>query len=180
MRDDIENISYSEETIRERVSALGRAITADYGGKLPVLLGVLTGGFVFLADLLRRVDTPCEVQFLKASSYGAGTVTSGRVNIADGLTADIANRHVLVVEDILDSGVTLSHLLERLKAQKPASLKLCVFLDKPARRRTPVSADYVGFTCPDAFLVGYGLDYAERYRNLPYIGVLKPEVYAAP
>jgi hypoxanthine phosphoribosyltransferase len=180
MRNDIENISYSEETIRERVAALGRVITADYEGKLPVLLGVLTGGFVFLADLMRRIDTPCEVQFLKASSYGSGTVTSGQVRLANGLSADIENRHVLVVEDILDSGVTLSHLLAHLKAQNPASLKLCVFLDKSERRQTPVAADYVGFACPNAFFVGYGLDYAERYRNLPYIGVLKPKIYSDP
>ncbi|MDR3278030.1 MAG: hypoxanthine phosphoribosyltransferase [Oscillospiraceae bacterium] len=159
---------------------MGRAITADYAGKLPVLLGILKGGFVFLADLMRRIDTPCEVQFLKASSYGVGTATSGRVRLENGLSVDIENRHVLVVEDILDSGVTLSYLLGHLKAQNPASLKLCVFLDKTERRQTPITADYVGFACPDAFFVGYGLDYAERYRNLPYIGVLKPEVYSDP
>jgi hypoxanthine phosphoribosyltransferase len=180
MRNDIENIFYSEETIRERVSELGRAITADYKDNFPILLGILKGGFIFLADLMRRIDTPCEVQFLKASSYGAGTVTSGQVSLAAGLTADIENRHVIVVEDILDSGVTLSHLLARLRAQKPASLKLCVFLDKQACRQAPVKVDYMGFACPNAFFVGYGLDYAERYRNLPYIGVLKPEIYSDP
>ena len=141
------------------------------------MVGVLRGAFVFLADLVRETDLPLEVDFLSAASYGAGTESSGLVDIRLDVGQDIRGRDVILVEDILDSGNTLSKLMRELAARGPASLRLCVLLDKPERRTQPVRGDYVGFTIPDAFVVGYGLDYDERYRNLPYIGILKPEVY---
>ena len=142
-----------------------------------MLIGVLRGSFVFMADLCRAIDLPCTLDFMSVSSYGKGTSSSGRVQITKDLSEDITGKHVIVVEDILDSGNTLSYLLELLKARKPASIRLCTLLDKPDRRVKPVEVHYSGFSIPDAFVVGYGLDYAEKYRNLPYIGILKPEVY---
>ena len=149
----------------------------DYAGKEPVLISVLRGSFVFMADLTRKITLPCTVDFMSVSSYGAGTKSSGQVQITKDLSDDIEGRDIIVVEDILDSGNTLSYLLEILKARKPASVKLCTLLDKPDRRVKDVHVDYSGFTIPDEFVVGYGLDYAEKYRNLPYIGILKPCVY---
>jgi hypoxanthine phosphoribosyltransferase len=178
MRRDIESISYSAETISERVSQLGAQITEDFRGKNPVLLGILKGSFVFLADLARQIDTPCEVQFMKASSYGAGTVSSGTVKVAQGLPLDIKGRDVLVVEDIIDSGITLAHLVEFLRGLEPKSIHVCAFLDKKECRTVEVDVEYIGFVCENSFFVGYGLDFAEKYRNLPYIGVLKPEIYS--
>jgi hypoxanthine phosphoribosyltransferase len=178
MHRDVESIPYTEDTIRQRVASLGAEISAEYRDTRPILLGILKGSFVFLADLARCLTVDCEVQFISAASYGSGAVSSGEVALSEGVPLDIAGRHVLVVEDILDSGVTLSHLLEYLQSLKPASLKVCVFLDKAAARRAPVTVHYRGFVCPNSFFVGYGLDYAERYRNLPYIGVLRPAVYA--
>jgi hypoxanthine phosphoribosyltransferase len=175
---DLEIISYSEETIRRRVAEMGRELAAEYADKKPVFIGILKGAFVFLADLVRACEFPLEPQFLKASSYGMAAVTSGKVDIADALDVDIAGRHVLIVEDIIDTGVTMSRLRELLLAKNPASLKFCAFLDKAERRIADISVDYAGYVTPDAFFVGYGLDYAERYRNLPYIGVLKPELYS--
>ncbi|MDR3210113.1 MAG: hypoxanthine phosphoribosyltransferase [Oscillospiraceae bacterium] len=177
MHPDILSVTYSEEAIRQRVSELGETLARDYGGRSPVFIGILKGSFVFLADLIRAVRVPVEVQFLKASSYGAAAVTSGVVDIDAALPIDIAGRHVLLVEDILDTGTTLARLRALLAEKNPASLKVCAFLDKTACHDASVAADYAGFDCPVAFCVGYGLDYAERYRNLPYIGVLKPEVY---
>ena len=177
MRDDIKAILYSEEQLRKRVKELGEQINADYAGKSPLMIGVLKGCFVFFADLVRCVDISCEIRFVMASSYGFSTVTSGTVKIGAGFDFVIEGRDVIIVEDILDSGVTLSALRKHISAQNPSSLKICVLLDKPARRLVPVDAEYVGFTCPDEFLVGYGLDYAERYRNLPFVAVLKPEMY---
>ena len=144
---------------------------------IPVLFSVLRGSYIFMADLTRCIDLPCTVDFMAVSSYGKGTTSSGQVNIIKDLSDSVEGKDVLVVEDILDTGNTLSYLLEILKARNVASLKLCTLLDKPDRRKKPIKADYTGFTIPDAFVVGYGLDYAEKYRNLPYIGVLKPEVY---
>lgn len=178
MIEDIEKVSYSEEVIRSRVQAMGQAISRDYAEKFPLIIGVLKGSFIFMADLLRAIDIPCETEFIAASSYGAGTVTSGVVKLTKDLTVDIRDRHVIIVEDILDSGVTLSFLREYMLDKEPASFKICTFLDKRERRSAPIEADYVGFECPDEFYVGYGLDFAEKYRNLPYIGVLKPEVYS--
>ncbi|NLM84909.1 MAG: hypoxanthine phosphoribosyltransferase [Clostridiales bacterium] len=178
MHRDIEKIFFTEEDIAKRVRELGKQISADYAGKNPVLIGVLKGAFVFMADLLRALDIHCQVEFVACSSYGAGTETSGTVTLTKGLSLDIKGRDVIIVEDILDSGVTINFLKDYLLSLGPASVKVCTFLDKPARRKMPFEADYVGYTCEDAFVVGYGLDYAERYRNLPYIGVLKQEVYA--
>lgn len=177
MRNDIESIFFTEEELAEKVKELGAKITADYAGKDPLIVGVLKGSFVFMADLMRRIDINCEVEFMAVSSYGSGTTTTGAVKITKDLNHDIEGRHVIIIEDILDSGVTLNYLKQYLAGRKPASISICALLDKPARRIADVKADYVGFNCPDAFIVGYGLDYAEKYRNLPYIGVLKPEIY---
>ena len=177
MRDDIERIFFSEEQILARVKELGAQITKDYEAKNPMFIGVLKGSFVFMADLIKNIDTYCDMDFMAVSSYGSGTSTTGAVKITKDLTYDIQGRNIIIVEDILDSGVTLSYLVNYLSMRKPASIAICTLLDKPSRRKTSVKADYVGMECPDAFIVGYGLDYAERYRNLPYIGVLKEEIY---
>ena len=177
MRDYIERIFFSEEQILARVKELGAQITKDYEGKNPMFIGVLKGSFVFMADLIKNIGTYCDMDFMAVSSYGSGTSTTGAVKITKDLTYDIQGRNIIIVEDILDSGVTLSYLVNYLSMRKPASIAICTLLDKPSRRKTSVKADYVGMECPDAFIVGYGLDYAERYRNLPYIGVLKEEIY---
>lgn len=177
MENDIERVLLTEEQLRERVKELGEQISADYVGKDPVLISVLRGSFVFMADLVRQIQPYCRVDFMAVSSYGSGTQSSGQVNIQKDLTESIEGKDVIVVEDILDTGNTLHYLFQVLQARHPASLKLAVLLDKPSRRTKPISADYVGFTVPDEFVVGYGLDYDERYRNLPYIGILKPRVY---
>lgn len=174
---DIQEILFTEEQLKNRVQEIARQIEADYAGKEIMLISVLRGSFIFMADLCRAIDLPCTLDFMSVSSYGTGTTSSGQVQITKDLTEDITGRHVIVVEDILDSGNTLSYLFQLLQARNPASLKLCTLLDKPSRRSKPITADYVGFTVPDEFVVGYGLDYDELYRNLPYIGVLKPQVY---
>ncbi|MDR3310903.1 MAG: hypoxanthine phosphoribosyltransferase [Oscillospiraceae bacterium] len=175
MHKDVLYIAYSEDEIRRRVRELAAALQSEYADKNPVFIGILKGAFVFMADLVRACGFPLEVQFLKASSYGFAAVTSGTVEVSMSVAAE--NRHILIVEDILDTGRTLKKLRDKLLAQNPASVKICAFLDKTERREADVSADYTGFGCPSEFFVGYGLDYAERYRNLPYIGVLKPEIY---
>jgi len=177
MQKDIERIFFSEEELQKRVKELGEAITKDYEGKHPVVIGVLKGSFVFMADITRHIGTYCDIDFMAVSSYGMGTTTTGAVKITKDLSNDIHGRDVIIIEDILDSGVTLSYLKKYLMAREPNSIKICTLLDKPARRKAPIQPDYVGFECPDAFIVGYGLDYAEKYRNLPYIGVLKAEIY---
>ena len=177
MHEHVESILYSEEQLRERVQALGAQITADYAGKEPVLASVLRGSYIFMADLTRAIDLPVTVDFMAVSSYGAGTKSSGQVEIKKDLSDSIEGRDLIIVEDILDSGNTLFYLMEILKARKPASIRICTLMDKPDRRTQPIVADYVGFTIPDAFVVGYGLDYDEKYRNLPYVGILKPSVY---
>ena len=177
MKNDIERVLFTEAELKARVAELGAQITADYQGKKPIVISILRGSYIFMADLTRSIDLPITVDFMAVSSYGAGTSSSGQVRIVKDLSENIEGRDVLVVEDILDSGNTLSYLLEILKARHVASIKLCTLLDKPSRRVKDVHADYVGYTVPDYFVVGYGLDYAEYYRNLPYIGVLKPEVY---
>lgn len=174
---DIERVLFSEEELKQRVRELGAQITADYAGKEPLLVSVLRGSYIFMADLTRSIDLPCTVDFMSVSSYGSGTKSSGQVQITKDLSDDIEGRDVIVVEDILDSGNTLYYLLQILQARKPASVRLCTLLDKPDRRVKEVAVSYSGFTIPDTFVVGYGLDYAEKYRNLPYIGILKPEVY---
>lgn len=174
---DIEKILFQEDELKQRVKELGAQITEDYKGKDLVLITVLRGSYIFMADLSRAIDLPCVIDFMSVSSYGKGTTSSGQVQITKDLSEDIAGKDVIVVEDILDSGNTLSYLLEILKARQPASVRLCTLLDKPERRVKDIQADYCGFTIPDAFVVGYGLDYAEQYRNLPYVGILKPSVY---
>ena len=177
MREDVAYTLLSEEEIQEAVHRLGQQISVDFEGKDPLFVGILKGSFIFMADLMRYVDIKCEVDFMAVSSYRNSTSTSGEVRILKDLNQEIENRHIIVVEDILDSGVTLSYLTEYLSARKPASISVVTLLDKPERRKTNIKANYFCFNIPDAFVVGYGLDYAEKYRNLPYIGVLKPEVY---
>lgn len=167
----------SADQISSRVQELGAQIAADYDGKRPILVGVLRGAIVFMVDLMRAIDIPLEVDFMATSSYGASTKSSGVVRILKDLDTVIEGRHVLIVEDIIDSGLTLQYTTELLLARHPASLRICTLLDKPANRRVDIHVDYVGFAIPNRFVVGYGLDFSEIYRNLPYIGVLKPEAY---
>ena len=174
---DIESVLFSEEQLKQRVREIAAEIEKDYAGKEIMLISVLRGSFVFMADLCRAIDLPCTLDFMSVSSYGKGTTSSGQVQITKDLSEDISGRHVIVIEDILDSGNTLSYLLKLLENRHPASIRLCTLLDKPDRRVKPVQVHYSGFTIPDAFVVGYGLDYDEKYRNLPYIGILKPRVY---
>ena len=174
---DVEKILLPEEELKTRVRQLGEEISRDYAGRESVLVSILRGSYIFMADLSRSLDILCRADFMSVSSYGAGTTSSGQVNIIKDLSDSIEGRDVIVVEDILDTGNTLHYLFQVLQARHPASLKLAVLLDKPSRRTKPISADYVGFTVPDEFVVGYGLDYDELYRNLPYIGVLRPQVY---
>ena len=177
MHKDVEQILYSQEDLRRRVEELGAQITKDYAGKAPVLASVLRGSYIFMADLTRAIDLPLTVDFMAVSSYGSRTKSSGQVEIKKDLSDSIEGRDLIIVEDILDSGNTLYYLTEILKARKPASIRICTLMDKPERRTKDIVADYVGFTIPDAFVVGYGRDYNERYRNLPYVGILKPSVY---
>ena len=171
---DIDHILFSEEQLKARVREIAGQIDRDFAGKEPMLISVLRGSFIFMADLMRSITLPCTVDFMAVSSYGAGTTSSGQVKITKDLSESIEGRDIIVVEDILDSGNTLSYLLQILQARHPASMKLCTLLDKPDRRIKPVHVDYSGFSIPDEFVVGYGLDFAEKYRNLPYIGVLSP------
>lgn len=177
LEQDIQEILFTEGQLKKRVDEIARQIEADYVGKEIMLISVLRGSFIFMADLCRAIRLPCTLDFMSVSSYGTGTTSSGQVQITKDLSEDITGRHIIVVEDILDSGNTLSYLLNILEHRHPASVRLCTLLDKPDRRTKPVDLHYRGFTIPDAFVVGYGLDYAEKYRNLPYIGILKPEVY---
>ncbi|MBP7254721.1 MAG: hypoxanthine phosphoribosyltransferase [Negativicutes bacterium] len=177
MINDVEKVLLSEEQLSQKIAELGEEISKDYQGKEIVAICVLKGAILFMADLARAVKVPMALDFMAVSSYGNGTSTSGTVRILKDLDNSIEGKHVLVVEDIIDSGVTLKYLLKNLKSRKPASIKLCTLLNKPERRRVEVDIDYCGFTVPDYFLVGYGLDYAEKYRNLPFIGILKPAIY---
>lgn len=174
---DILKVLYPERQLKRRVTQLGAAITRDFQGRRPVLVSVLRGSYIFMADLTRAVDLPCTVDFMSVSSYGKGTTSSGQVKILKDLSDPIDGKDLIIVEDILDSGNTLYYLRDVLSARKPASISICALLDKPQRRQKDIRADYAGFAVPDEFVVGYGLDYGEKYRNLPYIGVLKPEVY---
>jgi hypoxanthine phosphoribosyltransferase len=163
----------SRDEIAKAVDRLAWEIKRDYQGKQPLLIGILKGSFVFMADLIRRLDLPLEVEFIKLSSYGSARESSGKVRVVQGLKTLIKGREVLVVEDIVDTGITTSFLLDYLKKKRPASLKLCALTDKPSRHRVPVSIDYLGFTVPDKFIVGYGIDFDERFRNLPHIYTLE-------
>ncbi len=177
MHNDVEKVLISTEELQKRIAEMGREISREYAGKEILMIGVLRGAVVFMADLARAIDLHVSMDFMAVSSYGAGTTSSGVVRILKDLDESIEGRHILVVEDIVDSGLTLNYLLDNLKSRKPASIKLCTLLNKPERRKVEVKIDYNGFDVPDYFVIGYGLDYAERYRNLPYIGILKPEVY---
>jgi hypoxanthine phosphoribosyltransferase len=167
----------TEDQVRGRVAELGAELAADYADRRPVLVSVLKGSIVFLADLIRATDVPLALDLMELSSYGAATETSGQVRILKDLSGSIEDRDVIVVEDIIDTGLTLNYLLRYLEDRHPASVRVCCLLDKPARRLAEIEIDYRGFTIPDRFVVGYGLDFDERYRNLPYIGVLNPSVY---
>src|SRR5215469_10701137 len=177
MHQDIEEILFSAEALQARISELGAKITADYREKSLLLLGTLKGAVPFIADLARAIDLPLEIDYMAISSYGNSTESSGVVRILKDLEGPISHKHVLIVEDIIDSGLTLHYLMEVLRQRKPLSLCVCTLLDKERERVKPVRSDYTGFTIPDRFVVGYGLDYAQRYRNLPYVGILKPAVY---
>ena len=178
MEQNIQEILLSEEQIREKIEELGKILSEEYRDKDPVIIGVMKGVVVFYADMIRKLTIPCQMDFMWISSY-EGTDSSGSVVVKRDITTDIKGRHVLILEDIFDTGNSLSFVYDHLMAKEPASLKICTLLDKPSRRKPGVilQADYVGFTIPNAFVVGYGLDYNEYYRNLPYIGVLKPEAY---
>ena len=178
MDKDIEQILLSEEQIQNRIRELGEILTAAYADKNPVIVGVLKGVVVFYADMIRQIKVPCQMDFMWLSSY-SGANSTGKMLVRRDVTADIQGRHVLILEDIFDTGNSLEFTVNHLKEKHPASIKICTLLDKPERRREGVTlqADYVGFTIPNAFVVGYGLDYNEKYRNLPYVGILKPEVY---
>ncbi len=177
MERDIQSILMSQDEILAKVARVGEQISRDFEGKNPVFVGVLKGCFIFMADLMRHVNVNCSVDFMAVSSYN-GTSSTGAVKINKDLSEDIEGRHVIIVEDILDSGVTLSYLKQYLLVRKPASISIVTLMDKPSRRKADIYADYSCFEVPDAFVVGYGLDYNEHYRNLPYIGVLKPEIYS--
>ncbi|EAX47240.1 hypoxanthine phosphoribosyltransferase [Thermosinus carboxydivorans Nor1] len=177
MLEDIQEILLSSEQLSARIREMGRQISADYAGKEILMIGVLRGAVIFMADLARAIDVPVALDFMAVSSYGASTTSSGVVRILKDLDEDVEGKHLLIVEDIIDSGLTLNYLLDNLRSRKPASIKICTLLNKPERRKVDVQVDYNGFTIPDHFVVGYGLDYAEKYRNLPFIGILKPEAY---
>lgn len=178
---DIGEVLLTEEAIAAKVAALGRQITADYGGRPLTLVSVLKGSLPFMADLMRQIDLPVRIDLMEVSSYGGtATESSGLVRIIKDLSASIANEDVLLVEDIIDTGLTLNYLIRYLRGKGPASLRICTLLDKPARRLVEIPVDYRGFEIPDRFVVGYGLDYGERYRNLRFVGVLRPEVYGDP
>jgi hypoxanthine phosphoribosyltransferase len=176
---DIEDVVVTAEQIRARTAELAKQIDADYADREPLLVGVLKGAVMFMSDLARALERPSAMEFMAVSSYGSATTSSGVVRILKDLDRDIAGQHVLIVEDIIDSGLTLSWLLKNLASRQPASIEVVTLLRKPDAVKVPVAVKYVGFDIPNEFVVGYGLDYAERYRDLPYIGRLKPAVYAS-
>jgi hypoxanthine phosphoribosyltransferase len=177
MNCDISAVLFDERRIQTRIREIGQQINSDYDGKVPVVIGVLKGGFVFLSDLVRAITLPVEIDFLAISSYGAGTSSSGVVKIRKDIDIDLSDRDVIIVEDIVDSGLSLQYIKDYIWKHKPASLRTCVLLDKPEAHKIETTFDYVGFEVGNEFVVGYGLDFAERYRNLPYIGILKEECY---
>ena len=180
IKEDIEKVVFTEEEIRAKIRELGQRITEDYKDAKETIycVGILKGAVVFYTDLVREIDLPVHFDFMIASSYGNGTSTSGTVKILKDLDYDVEGKHLIIIEDIIDSGTTMNYLMKYFRERKPKSVKLCALRSKPSRRTVDVSIDYCGFEIPDEFIVGYGLDYAEKYRNLPFIGVLKPEIYA--
>lgn len=179
MTNDIQEILITEEQLAAKIAELGKTISEDYAGKNLLMISILKGSVVFMADLMRAITIPVRIDFMSVSSYGTGVKTSGVVKIVKDLDISIEGYDLLIVEDILDSGLTLSYIIDILKSRNPKSVSVCALLDKPERRRVEVATRYSGFAIPDRFVVGFGLDYAEKYRNLPYIGVLKPEVYSS-
>jgi hypoxanthine phosphoribosyltransferase len=177
MKNDVKEIMYSEEVLAAKVLELAKQIERDYAGKDLLVVGVLKGANIFVGDLIRKIDLPMMLDFIAASSYGRSTESSGVVKILKDLDYSIEGKDVLIIEDIIDSGLTLKYLTENFISRKPASLKICTLLDKPERRKANIVVDYVGFNIPDEFIVGYGIDFGEMYRNLPYIASLKPDVY---
>lgn len=177
MKDDIKEVLFTEEKLRERIKLMGQQIAKDYEGKDLILIGVLKGSVVFMSDLIKTIDIPLSIDFMAVSSYGNSTISSGVVRILKDLDHAIEGKDVLIVEDIIDSGVTLKYLLKYLEGRKPNSLSIACLLNKPERRKVDIECKYIGFDVPDYFLVGYGLDFAEKYRNLPYIGILKEKIY---
>lgn len=178
MRNDVKDVLFSEEEIKKKVIELGKMITKDYAGKDLIVIGVLKGANVFLSDLIRNIDIRITVDFIDVSSYGASTESSGVVKINKDLDFSIENKNILIVEDIIDTGLTLKYLLKNLRSRNPKNIKICTLLDKPERRKVDIKVDYIGFNIPDEFIVGYGIDYAEKYRNLPFVASLKEEVYS--
>ncbi|AKL95642.1 hypoxanthine-guanine phosphoribosyltransferase HprT [Clostridium aceticum] len=177
MEKDIQEVLFTKEVIHDKVKELGKKITEEYNNKEVVVIGVLKGANIFLGDLVREINLPVAIDFMAVSSYGFSTESSGVVRILKDLDLEIEDKHVLIIEDIIDTGLTLKYLTENLKSRKVASLKICTLLDKPLRRKCDLEIDYIGFEIPDEFIVGYGIDYAEKYRNLPFIATLKREVY---
>ncbi len=177
MQQDIAKILFTEEEIAKKVEALGSQITKDYQGKDLVLVGILKGANIFVGDLMRKIRIPITLDFMAVSSYGFSTESSGIVKIIKDLEHSIEGKDVLIVEDLIDTGLTLNYIYENLLSRKPKSLKICTLLDKPDRRKVNIKVDYKGFDVPDEFIIGYGIDYAEKYRNLPYVAILKREVY---
>lgn len=178
MEDDVAEVLITREEIQKKTTELARRITADYEGKNLLLVCILKGGLIFLADLMRQIRLPLEIDFMAVSSYGDRTQSSGVVRILMDLERNVEGRDVLIVEDIIDTGRTLNYITHNLRTRRPASLKICTLLNKPARRVLDIPIDYVGFEIPDRFVIGYGLDYGQIYRNLPFVGVLKPELYS--
>jgi len=177
MKDDVKEILFTEEEIAEKVKELGQQISKDYHGEDLTVVGILKGSNIFMGDLIRKIDIPLSIDFMVVSSYGQSTESSGVVKVLKDLEYSIEGKNILIVEDIIDTGLTLDYLKENLLRRKPKSLKICTLLDKPIRRKVDLKVDYIGFEIPDAFIVGYGIDYAEKYRNLPFIASLKEEVY---
>jgi hypoxanthine phosphoribosyltransferase len=177
MKQDVREILITEEQIQQKVREFGAILTEEYKGRFPLVVGVLKGALPFMADLIKQICIPIEIDFMDVSSYGNSTVSSGEVKILKDLDTSVEGREILIVEDIIDSGLTLSYLVDLFKTRKAKSIKIVTLLNKRAHRKKSIVPDMTGFNVPDAFLVGYGLDYAERYRNLPFIGILKPEIY---
>ncbi|WMT41075.1 hypoxanthine phosphoribosyltransferase [Paenibacillus sp. D2_2] len=179
MHNDIQEVLFTQEQIEAKVAEMGKKLSEEYEGRNPLVICILKGAFIFMADLVKQITVPLEMDFMAVSSYGTSTRSSGEVKIIKDLDSSVEGRDILIVEDIIDSGLTLSYLVDVLQRRNVNSIKLVTLFDKPVRRTVDLKADISGFILPDAFVVGYGLDYAEKYRNLPYIGVLKPEVYSS-